>query len=49
MVRKKPRTVTVEGFEMVEKVPNLPSSGSSCVVYLPKEWSGKEVVIIRVE
>jgi hypothetical protein len=49
MVEKKPRTVTIEGFEMVEKVAKLPSKGSSCVIYLPKEWDGKEVVVLRVE
>lgn len=46
---KKPRTITVDGFEMVEKSPSLPKNKSSCVVYLPKEWEGKEVVVIRVE
>lgn len=49
MVEKKSRTITVEGFEMVEKVAKLPSKGSSCVIYVPKEWEGKEVVLIRVD
>lgn len=46
---KKARTITVEGYEMVEKNPSLPKNGSSCVVYLPKDWEDKEVVVIRVE
>ena len=49
MVEKKSRTMTIEGFEMVEKVPKLPKKGSSCTIYLPKEWEGKEVVVVRVE
>jgi len=49
MVEKKHRTMTIEGFEMLEKLARLPSKGSSCVIYLPKEWNGKEVVVIRVE
>ncbi len=49
MVEKKPRTLTIEGFEMLEKVAKLPNKASSCIIYLPKEWEGKEVVIIRVE
>lgn len=49
MVEKKARTITVEGFEMVEKVAKLPNNGSSCIIYLPKEWEGKEVVVVRVD
>jgi hypothetical protein len=49
MVEKKPRTITIEGFEMLEKMAKLPNNGSSCVIYLPKEWDGKEIVVIRIE
>jgi len=49
MVEKKTRSMCVEGFELLEKVAKLPKKGTSCVIYLPKEWDGIEVAVIRVE
>ena len=46
---RKPATITVEGLEMLEKTPNLPKNGSSCVIYLPPEWKGKRVMVVRIE
>jgi kynurenine formamidase len=46
---RKPATITVEGLEMLEKTANLPKKGSSCVIYLPPEWKGKRVMVVRIE
>jgi hypothetical protein len=46
---RKPATITVEGFEMLEKTANLPKKGSSCVIYLPPEWKNKKIMVIRIE
>ncbi len=43
----KARSITVEGYEMVEKV--VSKSGSSGYAYLPAKWIGKKIVIIALE
>ena len=37
----------IEGIDMVRKVPA--DAGSSSRIYLPKEWAGKNVVVILEE
>ena len=39
--------IQLSGFEMLEKLVN--KSGNSGRVYVPVEWVGKKVKIIRVE
>jgi len=36
----------IEGTDMVKKKPS--PAGSSSKLYLPKDWAGKEVVVILV-
>ena len=45
----KPFSVKFEVFgeEMIEK--EVKQSGNSCRVYLPPEWVGKQVKIIRID
>lgn len=33
---------------MLRRRPKLYGEAASCAVYLPKEWEGKEVVIVRL-
>lgn len=50
MARKDPRTTArfeVSGHEMLEKV--VKRSGNSGRVYLPPDWVGKRVKVIRVD
>ena len=50
MARKSPRGVArfeVFGHEMVEKV--VKRSGNSGRVYLPPDWVGKRVKVIRID
>ena len=50
MARKNPRNVAkfeVFGQEMVEKV--VKRSGNSGRVYLPPDWVGRRVKVIRIE
>jgi len=50
MARKSPRGVArfeVSGHEMVEKV--VKRSGNSGRVYLPPDWVGKRVKVIRID
>jgi putative transposon-encoded protein len=41
------RTVTVEGYEMLDKV--VAKSGNSGYIYAPARWVGKRVVVILTE
>ncbi len=43
----KPRSITTEGYEMVEKTAG--KSGNSAYVYLPAKWTNKKVVVIAIE
>ena len=36
----------IEGIDMVKRKPS--PAGSSSKLYLPKDWAGKEVVVILV-
>lgn len=40
-------TINIAGYEAVKK--KVKRSGSSGAIYLPKEWEGKHVIIIRVD
>ena len=48
-MEKKSANITIDGYEMLRKTAKLPKKGSSSVVYLPPDWNGKEVVIIRLD
>lgn len=48
-MEKKSANISIEGQEMVRKTARKPKKGSSSVVYLPPDWDGKEVVIIRID
>lgn len=38
------------GYEVLIKTPKKQGKGStSCTVYVPPEWEGKKVVVIRTE
>jgi len=42
--------IKVYGYEMLEKEAKLTSKNStSCTIYVPKDWEGKKIVVIRVE
>jgi putative transposon-encoded protein len=42
--------IKATGYEVLKKEAKLTSRKStSCTIYVPKEWEGKKVVIIRVE
>jgi putative transposon-encoded protein len=43
----KPRKITVEGYEMLEKI--VGKSGTSGYAYLPTKWIGKKIVIIALD
>ncbi|MBE8539420.1 DUF2080 family transposase-associated protein [Geoglobus acetivorans] len=43
----KPAKITVEGYEVIEKV--VKDAGNSGRVYVPKSWVGKRVKIILLE
>jgi len=43
----KPIKITVEGYEVIEKV--VKDAGNSGRVYVPKAWVGKKVKIILLE
>jgi len=43
----KKMTITVEGYEVMEKV--VKEGGNSGRVYLPKSWVGKRVKIILLD
>ncbi|MFW9991075.1 MAG: DUF2080 family transposase-associated protein [Candidatus Odinarchaeota archaeon] len=45
-VEDQPSEFMVKGFEMLER--EVKRSGNSGRVYLPKDWIGKKVKIIRV-
>lgn len=50
MAKKNPRGLArfeVQGHEMLEKV--VKQSGNSGRVYLPPDWVGKRVKVIRIE
>jgi putative transposon-encoded protein len=44
-----PRKIEVFGFEMLEKETRLSKGASSGNIYLPKNWAGKRVVVIRID
>jgi len=37
----------LEGNEMVTKHVKLPSGQSSGIIYVPKDWKGDKVIVIR--
>lgn len=43
------REIKVLGIEMLEKEVKLPKGATSANVYLPKNWEGKKVVVIRID
>jgi len=49
MMNKELREIKIRGYEMIEKRAKVFGNASSCVIYLPKEWNGKTVVVIRIE
>jgi hypothetical protein len=44
-----PAKIEVMGYELLEKIAALPKGGSSCVIYLPPEWRGKRLRVIRID
>lgn len=46
----KPRIITVEGYEMLEKEAKKTGERStSCTIYVPLRWEGKKVTVISLE
>ena len=43
----KPIQIKMEGYEVLEKVPEL--GGNSGRIYVPKSWIGKKVRVILIE
>lgn len=43
----KPMTITIEGYETIEKTAK--PSGNTSRVYVPKNWEGKKVMVILLE
>lgn len=41
------RSITVEGYEMLEKV--VSKSGNAGYFYVPAKWIGKRILIIALE
>ena len=44
---KKPIQMHMEGYEVVEKVPE--KGGNSARIYVPKSWLGKKVRVVLIE
>jgi putative transposon-encoded protein len=44
---KKPITMQMEGFEVVEKIAD--AGGNSARIYVPKHWIGKKVRAVLIE
>ena len=46
-VLKKPISMQMEGFEVIEKVAEV--GGNSGRIYVPKKWIGKKVRAVLIE
>jgi len=46
-IAKRPVSMQMEGFEIVEKVAE--SSGNSGRIYVPKKWIGKKVRAVLIQ
>lgn len=44
-----PCEIKVIGFEMLEKKVKLQKGATSSNIYLPKNWEGKTVKVIRID
>lgn len=43
-----PRRIEVKGYEMLEKEAKLFKKGTSCTIYVPKEWEGKKILLVTL-
>jgi putative transposon-encoded protein len=46
-IAKKPMEITMQGFEVVEKIAK--PCATSARIIVPKEWIGKRVRVIRLD
>lgn len=44
----KPTKFEIHGYEMIEKTASVDARSSSSV-YVPKNWAGKKLVVVRLE